>query len=500
MALRARLVPPPPQRESWPWHQVQTGSLSVSLLVKGDRRMEAESFLASGFGHRLAIKSHKSGWTALSQIARAWQPSRLKGIIVSPEFGTPFLAATQVFDVRPVPRKWLSLDRTDQAADRFTAKGTILLTCSGSVGRATLAHAPHDDILISHDLLRIRPHNLKDRGWVYAYLRAPAVREMMQAAQYGHMIKHLETQHLDEMPIVEIDAGVSSYFERATRRILRYRDLAHLNQLKAEAMFEEAVGAAPPPASLSAGFSVGLSALSGGRRRLDATYYAPEVSQLRGHMRAGGRVTSELGALGFQAWLPNRFKRVPAQDGVDLVGSSALFEINPDSIKKIAEVDFGDPYSGRVKTGWMLISRSGQTYGLLGSLAMASAFHENKVVSDDVIRLAPGPGCKIPVGFVYTALSHPTLGRPVMKGLAYGSSIPHIEVADLLRVEIPRVDEKLERQIAARAMKATKLRADADALENLIAAQADEMVRSFAASGKVSVPLALQRFVNKVTA
>lgn len=111
MALRARLSAPRPERTDWPWHQAKCTALSASLLFGGDRRMEAETYVASGYGIRLALEARKTGWTCMSKVAKVWQPSRLKGIQVSPEFGTPFLAATQVFDLRPVPRKWLSLDQ-----------------------------------------------------------------------------------------------------------------------------------------------------------------------------------------------------------------------------------------------------------------------------------------------------------------------------------------------------------------------------------------------------
>jgi hypothetical protein len=128
-------------------------------------RMEAENFLASGFGTRAAIEAKGAGWARLVDVARIWQPSRLKGIQVGPEFGTPFLAATQVYDVSPVPRKWLSLNRTSDHAQRFVDEGTILVTCSGSVGRATLAHTTIKGVLISHDLLRIEAIDPVWWGW-----------------------------------------------------------------------------------------------------------------------------------------------------------------------------------------------------------------------------------------------------------------------------------------------------------------------------------------------
>ena len=51
--------------------------------------MEAENFLASGLGTRLAIESKAEGWTRLGDVARILQPSRLKGFQVSPESGRP---------------------------------------------------------------------------------------------------------------------------------------------------------------------------------------------------------------------------------------------------------------------------------------------------------------------------------------------------------------------------------------------------------------------------
>jgi hypothetical protein len=128
--------------------------------------MEAETYLSSGYGIRMAIQSKRGGWARLDQLARVWMPGRLKGILVSREIGTPFLAATQVYDIRPIPRKWLALARTDDAESRFVTSGMILVTCSGSVGRPTLAYRPHENTLISHDLLRVEPKEERDWGWL----------------------------------------------------------------------------------------------------------------------------------------------------------------------------------------------------------------------------------------------------------------------------------------------------------------------------------------------
>src|SRR5450830_898644 len=285
MANRARLSAPRTEQDHWPWHQAKWTQLSASLFFGGDRRMEADNYLAGGYGIRLSMESQKAGWVKLGEFSRVWQPSRLKGIQVSPEFGTPFLAATQVFDVRPVPRKFLSLDRTDSANERFVQAGDILVTCSGSVGRATLAHSSHANILVSHDLLRVVPSQDQMWGWLYAYLRAPQTRAMMSAAQYGHIIKHLETSHLEALPFPILRNELLDQFNEMVSTILAHRNRANELALAAEAYYEKCMGRLDVDNKGEEGFDIRASeALFKNRRRFDAHLHNPEVRAIRKHL------------------------------------------------------------------------------------------------------------------------------------------------------------------------------------------------------------------------
>ena len=212
MAARARLTAPRETQDAWPWHHVKSASLRASLLFGGARRLEAENFLASGYGTREAIEAKAEGWSRLSEFATVWQPSRLKGAVVAPEYGKPYLSATQVFDVRPVSRRFLSVDRIADPGALEVKSGQILITRSGTVGRSTLAHSVHEDHIISDDLLRIEAKDQSWWGWIYAYLRAPTVREMMKAERYGHIIKHLETHHLELTPFSSAPRGTAGTF------------------------------------------------------------------------------------------------------------------------------------------------------------------------------------------------------------------------------------------------------------------------------------------------
>jgi hypothetical protein len=483
MVIRARLSAPQPKpREEWPYHKTEWAAISANVLAEADRRMEAETYLASGYGIRLAIESVRSGWIELSNMASVWQPSRLKGIQVSPEFGTPFLAATQVFDIRPIPRKWLAIERTHEAKDRFVERGTILVTCSGSVGRATLAFSPHLDALITHDLLRVKARDKRQWGWLYAYLRAPKVRAMMTGSQYGHIIKHLETSHLDVLPIPILQDSLVDTFDSKVGRILELRERAHEAMLEAEGRFEHALGALKVTDAGENGFTVrAASTFFDKRRRMDALPHNPAVGEIRKHLATAGKGFSQLGKAGFRIWLPSRFRRIPAEDGVEFVNSSDLFEINPDLFRRISDGDFGDPNLGRVNQQWLLLARSGQIYGLLGNLVLATDALKGKVISDDAIRIAPTEKPIMRTGYILVALSHPTLGRPLLKSIAYGSSIPHIEPADLEQLAVVRLAKNDENRIADLAEQSAELRGQADVLETQIAGDAEEILNQFIA-------------------
>jgi type I restriction enzyme S subunit len=477
MALRARLSPAREEQTHWPWHKPNFMALPVSALWAGERRMEAENYLASGYGQRLALQARLGGNRGtLAEIARVWQPSRLKGIQVSSEFGTPFVAATQVFDLRPVPRKFLSLHKTDNLQDRFIAPGTIVVTRSGSVGRATLITSAFTQVLISDDLLRVEPKSEALWGWTYAYLRSHFARSMMSSAEYGHIIKHLEPSHLAAMPVPRPRDAVAARMQSDVSRILEDRNRAVELMRNADALYEKAVGIPVSLDSGEAGYSVSSSLFMSGRRRLEGVFHNPTVRGLQNHFAKRGLKTISIEKAGYDLWLPTRFKRIPAEEGVELVGSADLFEMNPDIEKRIADGDFGDRNAGRVKQGWLLLARSGQTYGLNGTLVIANKFHEGKVVSDHVIRIAPRSECQVRAGYLYAALSHPVLGRPMVKSLAYGSSIPEIDVGDISSLAIPRLKSSIEEEIAEMTELAAKLFADADLLETAVAEDVDKMI------------------------
>jgi hypothetical protein len=148
---------------------------------------------------------------------------------------------------------------------------------------------------------------------------------------------------------------------------------------------------------------------------------------------------------------------------VAYVDSGELFVINPEIQKFIplaAKKDATDYY---VKAGWLLMACSGQLYGIIGDAVLATRWHEEKVLSNHILRIVPKSGMR--PGYLLAALTHTDLGRPLVLRAAFGTSIPELDPIELGAMPIVRLGRR-EDVIADKMERAAQLRGNADDLEN----------------------------------
>jgi type I restriction enzyme, S subunit len=476
--IRAQLTFDEPGEPSSPFGEPAWGVLQASVLSQGERRLEADMYLSDGYGLRAAIEARSVGWQPLRELAKVWQPSRLKGIVVPPGSGVPFLAAGQVFEARPRPRKWLSLAKTPQAADRFVQPGTILVSCSGNVGRVTVAHRPELNTLVTHDLLRVEPQDPALRGWLYAFFRTSTFRLIATGERYGHVIKHLEVGHLNALPIVMLKKSAAAAFQNYVADIFAKRDEAHALIEEAESLYSTALDLDSLAINLDRPFAVPARTILHGRRRLDGFYHNPLSEQIvQAQIRRAKKVQS-LDDLTTRIWWPGRFKRIFGDNGTPYMSAEDLFDINPIISKRIYPGLVSNREDYFLQPEWLVLVRSGQVYGLNGSVRLVGSRLTEFFVSEDLIRVAPQADLIQP-GYLLCALSHPQLGRPLVIRNAYGTSIPHLEPPDVGTIPVPRFEAQVENEIAERIERAVQLQAHADTLEDKITAEAEDAVRQF---------------------
>ncbi len=337
-----------------------------------------------------------------------------------------------------------------------------------------MAYEPHLEHLITHDLLRVVPQEEHLRGWLYAYMRTATFRGISTGAHYGHVVKHLEPSHVQAMPVVlPPDEDYERYSDALDKMA---RALAHL--VLAEELYSSSIGKEACSGELPPHVVVRSSEIFSGRRRFDGFHYNTQVERILRQFASSGLPTEPLGSLCRGIWWPNRFSRVFGDNGTPYFSAEELFNLNAPVSKRVYAglIDNADDYF--LSAGWLLMARSGQIYGLNGSVMLATKRHEQYLVSEDLIRLKPDLK-RVRPRYLLMALGHPTLGRPLVIRHAYGTSIPHLEPYDVSLVPVPRLSAEVEDGIAMAVEQAAAWRSEADDLEDSVAADAEEAIRRY---------------------
>lgn len=160
-----------------------------------------------------------------------------------------------------------------------------------------------------------------------------------------------------------------------------------------------------------------------------------------------------------QAFYPSRFKRIYVEKkyGIPFFLPSQILEINPKPVKYISPATDADIEELEIKKGTLLLTRS----GTIGNCAIASKTLQNKVFSDDIIRISFHD--EIYLGYVYAFL-RTKIGSVLINTNKYGAVVSHIEPEHLQNILIPDPPDMLKKQIHELIMKSYELRDESNEL------------------------------------
>ena len=447
-------------------------SIPLSELRQGDRRLEGESYLSEGYTMRKQVEASGLPVEPLGVLASVWMPDRLKGTQVAPNRGEPFLTATQVFDIRPRPRKWLAPGHVNELETRYVQPGWILVTRSGSVGDTILSNSLHEGHIVSDDLLRVQADEPEELGYLYAFLRTSYGRAMMRSSKYGSVVKHLQPEHLEKVPVPLLSDRIRKQAGKQQLGGSKRRDDAARRFARAEALYEQQIGNPDSESPAETSYTVTASRLFGRQRRLDGYHYNRDAEGIIRRLRATGKDVVPLHSVTAKAYGVARFKHVYAEDGIPYLDSEDLFKVNPELTKFIPRATKKDPGAYFVQRNWILMACSGQIYGLNGSVVLANEWHENKIVSNHVLRIVPSEGDARP-GYLRVVLGHPTLGWPLVTRCAFGTAVPEIAPEDVRDLPVIRLGQDMEDKIADLVESADDLRLQADREEDAATAMVE---------------------------
>lgn len=442
-----------------------TKTVRLSTILGGDTRLEASTYLRDGYGF-VRLAKQCASHMRLEELADIWQPNRLAGYTVPDGKGLPFFTAGQVFEDFPRVRKWLAAPFVPQVEARYVKKDWLLLSCSGVVGNVTAVYPHHLGKIITHDLLRIVPKDPSEYGWLYAYMKTGFFKQIASAAQYGHMIKHIEVAHANEFPIIMPNDAQRAAIGGMAADAVRLRSRSWELRDKAFAQLEDHMNARRDDTAqaISGNHSeISLSMVLQNRLRLDADSYAGQIDVIdkmvdNGRWCTLGSMTTFCSDLG-------RFARIYGEGGRPYVSASELFDVNAAPTKMIYAKLVRNWEKYILRSGMIIMACSGQKYGILGRALMLTNNHEGLFGSHDLMRIVVDES-RIRPGFLLAFLNDPLYGRPYVVRNAYGTSIPHLDSSDIQQVRIPRFDDADENAIADLMDESVSLSAQADSLEN----------------------------------
>ncbi len=203
--------------------------------------------------------------------------------------------------------------------------------------------------------------------------------------------------------------------------------------------------------------------------RLDAWYWDPDKNELAKVIeesigKNGIIEINRLGDLTVEGGIfyPGRHKRnyISPDSGkaVPFYSGTQILQIRPFDLKYQPQ-DYKPAANHFVKSGWILITRSGST----GRVVMTPPSMDNCMVSEHVIRVVCDESLVDPY-YVYAFLSSENIGKVLLQKGVYASVVDHISPDFVATIPIPRLSETEEKKIADIARNAETLRDKASRL------------------------------------
>lgn len=130
-------------------------------------------------------------------VERIFYPNRFKRIYVEKEYGVPFLSGTQISQVKPYDLKFISRKVTENLEDCLIYPGWVLVTRSGTVGKAALAPTDWNKWAASEHVIRIIPKEKKiHSGFLTAFLQSEYGHQQIISKIYGGVVDEIAENDL----------------------------------------------------------------------------------------------------------------------------------------------------------------------------------------------------------------------------------------------------------------------------------------------------------------
>lgn len=449
-------------------------SVSLSDVIHRGKRLEAGSYDVNGKAATQTIKNGKHGFSSLLNpdglVKTAFHAPRFKRNYVEKSFGESvgFLGSSEMLDIKPSADKFITKALADKL-DLFVKEETVLMSCSGTIGRVTFANKSLTPFALSQHIIKIVCH--KYSGYVYTCLLNDLVQKQIQSLVYGAVIQEIEPEHLEKVIIPDAPNEIKEKIHNLIIKSYKLRDEANslidqatyllVNELKLPDISKFEQKNIKNSASVNA-FNVRLSDLDS---RADASYHLPIVEAIIEHLKNYAEEVTTVGdkRISKQIILAGVFKRTYVEEeyGYPFLGGKEITQLNPKTEKYLSKTIHKKRYEKELKVTENTILVTDR--GTIGTTTLVPRHWNGYAVSQNVLKLIPANDDI--AGYIYIFLNS-EWGVELVRRQTYGSVVDMIDNNSLASVEIPLLKNKdVQAQINHLALEANEKRYEAYLLE-----------------------------------
>ena len=452
--------------------RVETFAASSLDVDAGARRLEGSFYGSDGYRALRQMKQSGFGTCTLGGCATVlWFGPFSRTYVGDPEAGVPFFSSSEMLRAQPKPKHYISKALTKNLERLIVAKGTILVSCSGTIGNVAICTDELHDVAISQHAIRVIPNSNLDRGLLYAFLQSDVGQFLLTRNKSGSVVESLYEADVSGLPIPRLPTTLRREMTRLLNEACRLRVECNtvLRTVEQEIWRQnhlEPFGRDPAETRSFIGRSSWIcdAQVEDGYRRLDATFYAPEarraicrIKEARGHgtLADYGCAVTLLG----KTFIPGVHKverecGIPYFTGKDLLAA----RIVPTTF--IASQNTAHLAKLTVHGGTVLVTCA----GTVGRIAYVTEPLEGAAVTHDAIRIdAPH---HIASGYLYACLSSYFAEVQVAR-YSYGSVISRLHSDHIKSLVIP-VPSDGGQYIGRQVDGAFALRAEAQRVEDQV--------------------------------
>lgn len=220
--------------------KIASGVSIQSIMTSHDKRFEASYYVSN---NRSLIDHiiNSRNYTLLKELtSMIFKPNIFKREYVQKN-GYQLIGGADMLKRIPSTDKMISRRQVDNMPSLKLKRNYILITRAGTIGNVAFVDKQIENLIISEDVLRVVPNDEKTAYYLYAFLSSKIGKELISLFTYGSVIQHIESQHLELVPIPNLPIEVYEKIVELTCESIKKIEIAKEKESKAIKMVEEEI-------------------------------------------------------------------------------------------------------------------------------------------------------------------------------------------------------------------------------------------------------------------